>query len=79
MALQHFLQADTYPPNQRIGRITGYQKEAQIFYFTGLAYLEMNENSQAKSFFKKAVDSPVGNSEYLYYKALSQVELGQEK
>jgi len=79
MALEHFLRADTYPPNQRIGRITGYQKEAQIFYFTGLAYLEMNENSQAKSFFKKAVDSPVGNSEYLYYKALSQVELGQEK
>lgn len=77
-ALEHFLLADTYPPNQRIGRITGYQKEAQIYYFTGLAYLEMQENSKAKSYFKKALDTPVGKSEYLYYKALSQKELGQE-
>ena len=77
-ALEHFLLADTYPPNQRIGRITGYQKEAQIYYFTGLTYLEMQENGKAKSFFRKAADSPVGNSEYLYYKALSQKELGQE-
>ena len=77
-ALEHFLLADTYPPNQRIGRITGYQKEAQIYYFTGLTYLEMKENGNAKSFFRKAADSPVGNSEYLYYKALSQKELGQE-
>ena len=76
-ALEHFLLADTYPANQRIGRISGYKKEAQIHYFTGLAYQEMNENNLAKSFFKKAVDTPVENSEYIYYKALSQNELGQ--
>ncbi|MCK4992322.1 MAG: tetratricopeptide repeat protein, partial [Bacteroidales bacterium] len=77
-ALGHFLLADTYPQNQQIGRITGYHKEAQIFYFSGLAYLEMDLKSEAKSYFRKAVDTPVGNSEYLYYHALSQQELGQE-
>ena len=77
-ALGHFLLADTYPQNQQIGRITGYHKEAQIFYLTGLAYLEMDQKSEAKSYFRKAVDTPTGNSEYLYYHALSQQELGQE-
>ncbi len=38
----------------------------------------MQENGNAKIFFRKAADSPVGNSEYLYYKAMSQHELGQE-
>ncbi len=78
LALEQFLLADTYPSNQRIGRITDYQKEAQIYYFTGLAYLAMDEKGQAKKYFKKAVDTPVGNSEYLYYRSLSQKELGQE-
>ncbi len=75
-ALEHFLLADSYPANQRIGRISNYQKEAQIFYFTGLAYLGMDDKGQAKSFFRKAVDIQVGQSEYLYYKAMSQIELG---
>ncbi len=78
-AIEQFLLADTYPTNQRIGRISGYQKEAQIYYFTGLAYQVMDQKSKAKSFFRKAVDTPVGNSEYLYYRALSQNELGRQK
>jgi len=76
-ALEHFLLANSYPSNQRIGRISNYPKEAQIFYFTGLAYLELNEKNQAKRFFRKALDIQVGQSEYLYYRALSQNELGQ--
>jgi len=79
IALNHFLTADTYPPNQGIGRISNYRKEAQIYYHTGLAYQGMDKISEAKSYFKKAVDTPVELSEYLYYKALSQKELGQEK
>jgi tetratricopeptide (TPR) repeat protein len=78
LALEQFLLADTYPTNQRIGRISDYQKEAQIYYFTALAYKAMDENAEAKSYFKKAVDIPVGKSEYLYYRAMSQKELGQE-
>ncbi len=78
-ALEHFLRADTYPPNQRIGRISNYRKEAQIFYFTGLAYLGLNEKNQARNFLKKVLDIQVGQSEYLYYRALSQIELGQEE
>jgi len=78
-ALERFLLANTYPANHRIGRISNYQKEAQIFYYTGLAYLGMGEKGQAKSFFRKAVNSPVGESEYLYYKAMSQIELGYQE
>jgi tetratricopeptide (TPR) repeat protein len=78
LALELFLLADTYPSNQRIGRISAYQKEAQIYYFTGLAYKYSGQRSKAKSYFKKAVDILVGSSEYLYYLALAQKELGQE-
>jgi tetratricopeptide (TPR) repeat protein len=78
-ALKHFLLADTYPENQRIGRISSYPKEAQVYYFTGKAYQEMKKKGEAKSYFKKAVDTGVGESEYLYYKALSQKELGLEE
>lgn len=78
-ALNHFLQADTYPSNQRIGRISGYQKEAQIYYFTALTYQAMDDKNLAKSFFRKAAEVPSGNSEYLYYRALAQVELGKEE
>lgn len=77
-ALAHFLLADTYPPNQRIGRLSAYQKEAQIYYFTALAYQAINQKSKAKEYFKKAVDTPAGKSEYLYYRAMSQLELGEE-
>jgi len=77
-ALEHFLLADTYPQNQQIGRISDYHKEAQIFYFTGLAYLRLEQKSEAKSFFRKAVDTQTGGSEYLYYHALAQLELGQD-
>jgi tetratricopeptide (TPR) repeat protein len=79
LALDQFLQADTYPPNQRVGRISSYRKEAQIYYLTGLAYQGMNESSKARTYFNKAADTPVGESEYLYYRALSQLELGKDQ
>jgi len=75
-ALEHFLLADSYPDNQKIGRISNYSKEAQIYYFTGLAYQEMKQRSEAKTYFKKALEIPVDRSEYLYYRALAQKELG---
>jgi tetratricopeptide (TPR) repeat protein len=78
LALEHLLLADTYPPNMRIGRISNYQKEAQIYYFTGLAYQGLDQKSEAKGYFRKALDTPAGNSEYIFYRALSQHELKQE-
>jgi len=78
LALELFLLADTYPSNQRIGRISAYQKEAQIYYFTGLAYKYSGQKGKAKNYFKKALDTPAGDSEYLFYLALAQKELGQE-
>jgi tetratricopeptide (TPR) repeat protein len=78
-ALEHFQLADTYPPNQGIGRLSKYPKEAQIFYFTGLAYKGLEDKSNARSFFKKSADTPVGQSEYLYYRGLSLRELNQKE
>ncbi|TFH22878.1 MAG: tetratricopeptide repeat protein, partial [Bacteroidia bacterium] len=78
-AMKHFLLADSYPDNQKIGRISNYSKGAQIYYFTGLAFQELNQRSKAQSFFKKAVEVPVDHSEYLYYRALSQKELGLDE
>ncbi|MCK5066785.1 MAG: hypothetical protein KAR16_05080, partial [Bacteroidales bacterium] len=34
------------------------------------------QKNRARSFFKQATEIPVDNSEYLYYRALSQNELG---
>ncbi len=39
---------------------------------------EQKQKRKASDFFHKAVDVQVGESEYLYYRALSQMELGLE-
>jgi tetratricopeptide (TPR) repeat protein len=78
-ALEHFLKADTYPANQMVGRISNYRKEAQIFYYTGLACLETDQKSLAEDFFRKAAEVQTGRSEFLYYRALAQNELGLRK
>jgi tetratricopeptide (TPR) repeat protein len=44
-----------------------------------MAYLGLDDRVNARTSFKRAVDTPVGQSEYLYYKARSQQELGQEE
>jgi tetratricopeptide (TPR) repeat protein len=77
-ALEQFLLADTYPENHMIGRISTYSKEAQVYYFTGMAYRGLKKNSYATKFFTKAVQVPVGDSEYLYYQSLSYGELDDE-
>ena len=78
-ALEHFLLADSYPDNQKIGRISNYSKEAQIYYFSGLACQEMNQQSKARTYFKKAMEVPADRSEFLYYRALSQKKLGLDE
>ncbi len=75
-ALEHFLLADTYPANQMIGRISDYRKEAQIYYFTGLAYQELKKARLAREFFGKVADRELGETEYLYYQSLAQKALG---
>jgi len=74
-ALEQFFQADTYPENHMIGRISTYPKEAQIYYFTGMAYQGLKKNSYATRFFAEAVQVPVGDSENLYYRSLAGGEL----
>lgn len=79
LALDHFLQADSYPENQMIGRISDYKKEAQIYYFTALAYQGQKKEKEAKDYFNKASEQDLSSSEYLFYKSMAQRELGLNK
>jgi tetratricopeptide (TPR) repeat protein len=78
-ALKHFQLADSYPDNQKIGRISHYPKEAQIYYFTGMAFLANKEKKKARYYFQQAAKVQVDQSEYLYYRALSQKALGLDE
>jgi len=78
-ALVHFLQADTYPENQMIGRISNYQKEAQIYYYTALACQALKKGKEANDYFIKSSEQDLSNSEYLFYKSMAQRELGLNK
>ena len=77
-ALEHFLQADTYPENHMIGRISSYEKEAQIFYYTAMAYQGLKRKKEALTIFEKAAGIQTGASEYLYYQCLATRELGDQ-
>ncbi|MCK4745800.1 MAG: DUF5107 domain-containing protein [Bacteroidales bacterium] len=75
-SLVHFQQANTYPENHMIGRISAYRKEAQIYYYLGLAYQALNEGIRAREYFTQSISVNAGDSEYLYYQALAFKELG---
>jgi tetratricopeptide (TPR) repeat protein len=67
------------PPTRISEAFPTISKEAQIYYFTGLAWLANQEEDKARSYFQKALEVPVGRSEYLYYRALAQKELGRDE
>lgn len=76
-ALADFLAADEYPENHQIGRDPDYERNAQIYYYTGLAYEKMRKKP-AREYFEKAVDQKLNNSEYQYYQGLALQKLGRE-
>lgn len=78
-ALTDFLKADEYPENQQIGRDENYDRNAQIYYFTGLAYEKLGEKKKANQFFTRASKAEVRNPEYLYYAAMAASQLGEKE
>lgn len=78
-ALEDFKRADEYPENHQVGRPSHYDRNPQIYYYTGLAYKQLGQKTNAEAFFKKALetksDSP---NRYSYYQALSNQELGNQ-
>lgn len=78
-ALEDFLAADEYPDNHQIGRDPDYGRNPQIYYYTGLAYEKMRKKKMARSYYEKAVDQQLGDSEYRYYQGLALEKLGRKE
>ncbi len=78
-ALDDFFMADKYPANHQIGRDPDYVRNAQIYYYTGLAYEKLGENDRAEVFYNKTVSQDIENSVYLYYQALAYEKLDESK
>ena len=78
-AIGDFLKADEYPANHQIGRDPNYNRNAQIYYYTGLAYENNSEKDRAKVFYNKAVNQDLDRSVYANYQALAYEKLGEPK
>ncbi|MEX0322095.1 MAG: DUF5107 domain-containing protein [Puniceicoccaceae bacterium] len=77
-ALKEFLIADTYPENQMIERPLGYDRNAQIYYYSGLAKETDGNHADAREFFTKASNEET-TGQYQYYQALALHKLGKAK
>lgn len=74
-ALKHFRIADTYPDNQMIERPGSYDRNAQIYYYTGLAHEAMGQESLAQEWYSKAC-SEEASGQYQYYRGLAHRKIG---
>ncbi len=76
-ALEDFKRADEYPENHQVGRPSHYDRNPQIYYYTGLAHKKLGQMTNAEAFFKKALQTKNGPpNRYTFYQALSNQELG---
>jgi tetratricopeptide (TPR) repeat protein len=78
-AIEDLLLADTYPENHLVGRDTAYDRNAQIYYYTGLAYELNRDRKMAREYYARAVRAACRNPENLYYKALAYQQLKEDK
>lgn len=84
-ALLDFQAALAYPDNLEVGRPYRGGREAQIFYWIGLACSSLKDEAQARDSFQKSVQSHSDLfeasecSDLDYYRGLSLKELGEEE
>jgi tetratricopeptide (TPR) repeat protein len=78
-AVQDMLLADTYPENHMVGRDTAYDRNPQIYYYTGLAYELDGDKKLAKEYYHKSIRAASRDPGGQYYKALSYMKLKQKK
>ncbi|MFC2123166.1 DUF5107 domain-containing protein [Bacteroidota bacterium] len=77
-ALKSFQNADSYPENHQIGRDDDYERNAQIFYYQGLAIEKDGGKKEASVIFEKAVEVKTISPEYAYYSAIALEKLGKK-
>lgn len=78
-ALADFLAADEYPLNLEVGRpYVGAERDAKVYYFTGLAYESLGQRDKARESFAKATRTKTDWAEAWYYQGLGFRKLGDE-
>jgi tetratricopeptide (TPR) repeat protein len=78
-ALEEFLLADTYPENQMIERNEDYQRNARIFYYTGLACEAAGNQMAAREYYGRASSREDTDNEFLFYKAMALARSGKQE
>jgi tetratricopeptide (TPR) repeat protein len=77
-ALADFEAALEYPENLEVGKPYRGGREAEIFYFIGLAREALGDASEARSSFEKSAGVGDQTAEIRYYQALASQRLGRE-
>jgi tetratricopeptide (TPR) repeat protein len=78
-AIEDMLTAYTYPENHMVGRDTAYDRNPQIYYYTGLAYELDGDRKVAKEYYEKSIKATCLDPGNQYYKALSYQKLKEKK
>ncbi len=78
LALEDFKAADLYPENQSIGQNEKPERQAQIFYLTGLALENMGNKEEARKWYQKSIDVEVQEPSYHFQQAMAYKQLGKE-
>ncbi len=77
-ALEDFQAALEYPENLEVGRPTSGGRDAEVYYFIGMALEAGGELAAAGEAFKRSTEAVSGPSESAYYQGLSWRKLGEE-
>ena len=78
-ALKEYLAAAEYPTNQKIGKTGDYERDAEVNYYIGLGYGATGNTKKATGYYLLSSNQKTGENEFLYFKGLSQQQLGNKK
>ena len=78
-ALEYMLKANDYPENQGYPHLEYWARDAQVYYYTGLAYEKAGNDGKAREYYEKAanVEIHTGSDDcvFNYEKALAMLKL----
>lgn len=77
-ALNNFKAANTYPDNHQLGLDPYYERNAQIYYYTGLGYEKDGNDLKAYDYYEKVISIQKVPVEYKYYVARAYEKTGEE-
>jgi tetratricopeptide (TPR) repeat protein len=78
-ALEDFLDADLYPLNHQVGRDPDYVRNAQIYYYTGIAYELAGDPEKGQAYYRRSVEQDARNTAYMFYQGKAYEKLNNHK